>query len=166
MSETLHIRAQQLFEKSLVEGLPPADQAWLEAHLRECAACAGEVASTRELLQALRNVPVSVPLDLAARTQMRVRLRAQEAAQGSGSGTILWIMAAASWLLGLFSAPLVWRGFAWAGDRFDLPKTVLEFGFVLWWAIPALLAVALVLHQRALSSGLGGRSFSSDNKPR
>jgi hypothetical protein len=65
---------------------------------------------------------------------------------------LLWIIAAASWLLGIFSAPLVWRGFAWAGERANLPKTVLEFGFVLWWALPALIAVAVVLQQRAANS--------------
>ena len=157
MSENLHSRAQQLFSQSLIEGISSADQAWLDAHLGECVACAQEAASTRELLHALRSVPVNAPSDLAARTQMRVRLRAQETAQASSGATILWIIAAASWLLGIFSAPLVWRGVVWIGARLDLPKPVLEFGFVLWWAIPALVAVAAVLHQRA--AGNGARSL-------
>ena len=164
MSENLHQRAQQLFAQSLVEGLSSTDQAWLEAHLRECAACAREIASTRELLHALRSVPVSVPRDLAARTQMRVRLRAQESAQSSGSGALLWVITGASWLLGVLSAPLVWRGFAWLGAQLNLPKTVLEFGFVLWWTLPPLLAVAAVLHQRVISNGIGARSFGSGNR--
>jgi anti-sigma factor RsiW len=148
MSENLHIRAQQLFAESLIEGLSSADQSWLDAHLRECEDCARQIASTRELLHALRSVPVTVPRDLAARTQMRVRLRAQQNAQPSASNALLWIITAASWLLGLFSAPLVWRVFAWVGLRLNLPKPVLEFGFVLWWTVPALIAVAAVLYQR------------------
>jgi hypothetical protein len=153
MSENLHSRARGLFAKSLVEGLAPADQAWLDAHLRECAACARETASTHDLLHALCNVPVAVPRDLATRTQMRLRLRAQESAQTSGSSVLLWVITAASWLLGIFSAPLVWRGFAWVGVQLDVPKPVLQLGFVLWWTIPALIAVGIVLHQRAASNG-------------
>ena len=157
MTENLHTRAQQLFAQSLVEGLSSTDQAWLDAHLRDCAACAREAASTHDLLRALCNVPVAVPRDLAARTQMLVRLRAQESAEASGSGALLWIITAASWLLGILSAPLVWRGFTWVGEQLNLPKPVLELGFVLWWAVPALVAVAIVLHQRAASSGVRSR---------
>jgi len=163
MSQNLHERAQQLFTKSLIEGLSPDDRVWLDAHLRECADCAQKAVSTQELLRALRNVPVSVPTDLAARAQLRVRLRLQESAQAPSSGAILWIITAASWLLGVVSAPLVWRGFAWLGGELDLPKVVLELGFVLWWAVPALVAVAAVLHQRAGSYANGGRNFGSGN---
>jgi hypothetical protein len=152
MNETIHQRAQQLFAQSLIEGLSSNDRAWLDAHIRECGLCAREIASTQEVLRALRNVPVSAPSDLAARTQVRLRLRAGEAAQASSSGTLLWIITAASWLLGVLSAPLVWRGFTWLGAEMDLPKPVLEFCFVLWWAVPALIAVAIVLHQRAWSN--------------
>jgi hypothetical protein len=148
MTENIHQRAQQLFSQSLVEGLSRDDQNWLDAHLRDCAVCATQTESTRALLHAFRTVSVAVPRDLAARTQLRVRLRAQEAAQTSNGNALLWIITAASWLLGILSAPLVWRIFAWAGARFDLPKLVLEFGFVLWWTVPALVAVAVVLHQR------------------
>src|SRR5208283_5469107 len=68
----------------------------------------------------------------------------------------LWLVTAASWLLGVFSAPLVWKGFAWLGSSFGVPKLALEMGFVLWWTVPALVAVAAVLHQRALSAGTKG----------
>ena len=152
MSENLHQRAQQLFAKLLIEGLSPDERTWLDAHLRECADCAQQTATTQELLHALRNVPLSVPSDLAARTQLRVRLRLQESAQAPNSGAILWIITAASWLLGVLSAPLVWRAFSWLGAELDLPKVVLELGFVLWWAVPALIAVATVLHQRVTNN--------------
>jgi hypothetical protein len=166
MNENQHQRAQQLFAQSLVEGLSSADQVWLDAHLRECGECAGEIACTGQLLQALRSVPVAVPRDLAVRTQLRVRLRAQESASTAGSGAVLWIITAASWLLGILSAPFVWRVFAWVGWQLNLPKPVLEFGFVLWWTVPALIAVGAVLHQRAVSGDLNGRRFRSGVKPR
>jgi hypothetical protein len=162
MSENIHQRAEQLFAQSLVEGLSSSDQAWLEAHLRECADCAQQTVSTQQLLRALRKVPVGTPRDLAVRTQLRVRLRAEESAQTSTSGALLWIITAASWLLGVLSAPLVWRGFAWLGAEFNLPRPMLELGFVLWWAVPALIAVAAVLHQRASSNGVGVRRQPDD----
>jgi len=152
MNETPHARAQKLFAQSLVEGMAPAEQSWLEAHLRECMECAAETATTRDLLSALRSLPVAVPSNLAARTQLKVRLRAQQTAETAPSSTMLWIITAVSWLLGILSAPLVWRGFAWLGERANLPKLVLELGFVLWWAVPALIALAVVLHQRAVNS--------------
>jgi len=152
MNDTPHARAQRLFSQSLIEGPAPAEQSWLDAHLRECAACAREAARTSELLSAMRSVPVVVPTGLAARTQLKVRLRAQQKEAASASDALLWIMTGASWLLGVFSAPLVWRGFAWIGERTNLPKPVLELGFVMWWAVPALVALAVVLHQRAASS--------------
>jgi len=158
MTDNLHIRAQTLFAQSLVEGLSAADQSWLDAHLRECAECARETVSTREILHALRNVPVAMPRDLAARTQLRVRLRLQESMPASRSGLLLWVITGMSWLLGVFSAPLVWRGFEWVGAQLNLPKPVLEFGFVLWWTVPALIALVVVLQQRAAGAvGAGYR---------
>jgi len=92
-----------------------------------------------------------------ARTQLRVRLRAQQAGESSRNGLLLWIITAASWLLGVLSAPLVWRGFAWFGGHFGVPRLALEMGFVLWWGIPALLAAAAVLYQRGVAQGLANQ---------
>lgn len=158
MTENIHQQAQQLFAQSLVEGLSRDEQSWLDAHLLGCADCAKQTEATRELLRAVRTMSVAVPRDLAARTQLRVRLRAQETAPTSNSNAFLWIITTVSWLLGILSAPLVWRLFAWAGARFDLPKLVLEFGFVLWWTVPALIAVAVVLHQRTIIHSIPRRT--------
>jgi hypothetical protein len=158
MSENLHHRAKQLFDESLVERVSSADQSWLDAHLRDCAECSREIARTQQLLRSFRNVSVTIPWDLAARAQLRVRLRAQESAQSSPTSALLWVMTAASWVLGILSAPLVWRVFAWFGSQLNLPKPVLEFGFVLWWTVPALIAVAVILHQRSSSHGLAKRT--------
>ncbi|HEY2120475.1 MAG TPA: hypothetical protein VGH37_14895 [Candidatus Acidoferrum sp.] len=152
MTENLHTRAQEFFAKSLVEGISSADRAWLDQHLRDCPDCAREILATQDLLGALRNVPVAVPRDLAARTQLRVRLRTQESTQTSQSTLMLWLITAMSWLLGIFSAPLVWRAFAWVGAELSLPKLLLEIGFVFWWTVPPLLAAAVIVHQKALTA--------------
>src|SRR5258708_24434873 len=146
MNDNLHVRAQRLLAESVVEGLRPADETWLREHLAECPACAQEASATQNALRALRAVPVHVPRDLAARTQLRVRLRAQEASTVASGSFWLWVVTAASWLLGVLSAPLVWRGFACLGANFGLPRLALEFGFVLCRAVPPLLAAAIVLH--------------------
>ena len=92
MSENVHVRAQQLFERSLVEGLASTDQEWLDGHLRECEGCSRETARARELLRAFRSVPVSVPRDLAARTQLRVRLRRRRLRKLRVAGALLWVI--------------------------------------------------------------------------
>jgi hypothetical protein len=164
MNENPHQRAQRLLAESLVEGVAAPDQAWLGQHLRDCADCAHEAAATQEALQALRGVPVAVPRDLVARTRLRVRLRAQEANESSRSGLLLWVITAASWLLGVLSAPLVWRGFAWFGGQFGVPRLALEMGFVLWWTVPALVAVAAVLYQRGVAHGIAGQHSQRESK--
>ncbi|HKM67685.1 MAG TPA: hypothetical protein VJX70_11005 [Candidatus Acidoferrum sp.] len=156
MNDNLHLRAQRLLAESVVEGLNPADEVWLSKHLSECPDCSREATATQNALHALRAVPISMPHDLVARTQLRVHLRAQESSAASNGNFWLWLVTAASWLLGVFSAPLVWKGFAWLGSSFGVPKLALEMGFVLWWTVPALVAVAAVLHQRALSAGTKG----------
>ncbi len=152
MNDNLHERAQRLLAESIVEGLRPADETWLQKHLAECAGCAQNATTTQNVLHALRAIPVNVPRDLAARTQLRVRLRAQETSVAAGGSFWLWAVTVASWLLGVFSAPLVWRGFAWLGTNFGVPKLAIEMGFVLWWTVPPLLAAAIILHQKALTA--------------
>jgi hypothetical protein len=156
MSQDLHARVKQLMLQAMIEGLAPAEEAWLREHQANCAECAREAAATQEAVQALRSVTVMAPRDLAARTQLRMRLRAEELTRATNGGLWVWIVAAASWLLGLFTAPLVWRVFAWAGGNFGVPKLALEAGFLLWWTVPALVAVGVVLYQRAYSAGTRG----------
>jgi len=50
-----------------------------------------------------------------------------------------------SWIFGIASAPLVWRGFAWLGGEFGLPKFVWVAGVAMWWIVPALVATGVVL---------------------
>jgi len=156
MNENLHERAQQLSAKALIEGLQPAEEAWLREHRAGCDECAQDAAALEDALGALRSVAVVAPADLASRAQLRVRLRAQEISSAAGGSFWLWMVTAASWVLGVFSAPLVWKIFAWAGGNFGVPKLAVEMGFVLWWALPALVAVSVVLHRRVVSPGAKG----------
>ena len=148
MNENPHIRATQLIAQQRVEGISGEEQTWLTAHLTECEACAAIQAQTAHAVAAFRSMNIELPTNLAARTQLRVRLRAEELpAQNTGRALLLAI-AAVSWVLGLASAPVVWRGFAWLGSEFELPDMVWQAGVVLWWLVPGVVAVGAVILQR------------------
>jgi hypothetical protein len=145
MNENLHARAEKLIAQERIEGISQAERDWLSAHLRECAACAQVAQQTSAALGALRGMPIPLPRGLAARTQFRVQLRAQEMREREPKRRLLWIMCAMSWALGIATAPYIWRAFEWAGERLGVPRLVWEMGFGLWWTIPPLVAAAVVL---------------------
>ncbi len=145
MNDNLHARAQKLIAQDRIEGISHAERDSLAAHLRECAACSQVAQQTNSAINALRGLPVPLPRGLAARTQFRVQLRAQELREREPKRRLLWIMCAMSWALGIATAPYVWRAFEWTGEHFGLPKLLWEMGFGLWWTIPALVAAAVVL---------------------
>lgn len=137
MSEDVHARAERLITQQRVEGVPPAEHAWLDQHLQGCSQCAEFAAGIERALRSWRSVSVPVPRALASRTQLRVRLRVQEMGERQPGLWALWISCILSWILGVASAPFVWRAFAWAGHEVRLPAFVWEAGFVLWWILPA-----------------------------
>jgi predicted anti-sigma-YlaC factor YlaD len=145
MSENLHARAEKLIAQERIEGISQAECGWVAAHLRECPACAQIAQQTDNALRTLRAMPIPLPRGLAARTQFRVQLRAQEMREREPKRRVLWIMCAMSWALGIATAPYVWRAFEWTGEHLGVPKLVWEMGFGLWWTIPAVIAAAVVL---------------------
>ncbi len=147
MNENLHPRAEKLIAQEHVEGISPSERDWLAAHIRECSACAQVAQQTNNALRGLRGMPIPLPRGLAARTQFRVQLRAQELREREPKRRMLWIMCAMSWGLGIATAPYVWQAIEWIGQRTAAPLLVLEFGFGLWWAIPALFAAAIVVFE-------------------
>jgi hypothetical protein len=145
MKENLHARAEKLIAQERVEGISKSDRDWLAGHLRECPGCSQIAQQTSDVLRTLRGVAIPLPRGLAARTQFRVQLRAQELREREPKRRLLWVMCAMSWALGIATAPYVWQAFEWAGERLGVPRLVWEMGFGLWWTIPALLAAAVVL---------------------
>ena len=158
MSADVHARAGQLIAQERVEGISAAERSWLEQHLTECASCAEQAHATEEAIRALRGVAIPLPRTLASRAQMRVRLRAQELGEREPRRRLLWFTCGMSWALGVGSAPYVWRIFEWLGKHTGTPKLVLEMGFGLWWAIPALFAAAIVLMESARQANESGWS--------
>ncbi len=149
MSADVHAKAGQLVAQERVEGISAAERSWLERHLAECERCAEQARGTEEAIRALRGMAFLLPRTLASRAQMRVRLRAQELSEREPQRRLLWFTCGMSWALGVASAPYVWRIFEWLGEHTGTPKLVLEMGFGLWWAIPAVFAAAIVLMENA-----------------
>ena len=145
MSEDIHARAKRLMVRDRVEELSADEQQWLAAHVRECGSCAELASSTVEAIRSLRSVSVSMPKGLASRTQMRVRMRAQQLQRYEPRWRMVWIACGISWAFGAATAPYVWRVLEWTGHRMGLPNFVWEMGFGLWWALPAAVAGLILL---------------------
>lgn len=145
MTNDLHARAQKLLAQQHIEPLTPADAKFLDTHLADCESCAAEQLKLRESLSTLRSLHIDLPRNLVSRTQLRVRMRAEELREHSPVNRLIWAVAAMSWIFGLATAPLVWRGFAWLGSELHLPRLVWITGVALWWAVPALVATGIIL---------------------
>ena len=149
--DAIHTRAQALIAKELVEGISVSDQGWLGEHMRECAECSAVAAATGRALRSLKSMQIALPEGLARKTQFRVRLRAQQISHEAPRRRLLWASCGASWLFGAVSAPYVWHGLQWLGERTALPRVVPELGFGLWWALPAIVAAAVIFVENARS---------------
>jgi len=152
MSENVHDRALKLIAQARVEGMAETDSAWLRAHVEECGFCAEHARQIDRALRQLRTAAITLPDGLASRTQFRVRLRAMELRERAPRRNALWLTCAASWVFGVVSAPYVWSLLQWFGQRTGAPKLMLEIGFGLWWAIPALFAAVVLIFENARQS--------------
>jgi hypothetical protein len=142
-------RARRLIDAWQVEGISASERGWLDAHLAECSSCQSRVEANERALQALRTISFSVNPALVSTTQARVRLRALELRENQVRMRALWISCALSWVLGVASAPLVWRAFQWIGIHAALPSLIWKTGFALWWLLPAgAVAVLVAWNQR------------------
>ena len=145
MNQEMHTRAEHLIAQERVEGISQAEREWLSTHVQDCARCAGLARQTDQALRGFRTAAIPLPSGLASRTQFRVRLRAEELREHGLRRKLVWVIAGVSWALGIASAPWVWHAFEWVGHRTGAPKLLWEVGFVMWWAVPALLATGVVL---------------------
>ena len=145
MTAELHTRAEQLIAQARVEGISAGEQEWLRGHLAQCAACAASAGLTEEAIRGLRGLSVPLPRTLASRTQMRVRLRAQQLESYEPRWRMVWAACLVSWAFGAASAPYVWHGLEWLGHRMNLPNLVWQIGFGLWWALPAVVTAVILL---------------------
>jgi anti-sigma factor RsiW len=156
MSEDLHKHARQLLAAGRVEGISDAEQAWLEAHMQECAQCGEHASSLDRTIGGVRSLAALLDPALVEATRRRVHFRARELREQEARTRALWFSCALSWILGAFSAPLLWRGFEWIGHHIALPDLVWQTAFLLWWFVPAAVVGAVFVWRRAHTSSENG----------
>lgn len=144
MTQDMHQRARHLTAAARVEGISAADQAWLEEHLETCAACAQDAAETRRALEALRWMAVNADPGMVRATRLQMRMRARELDEARSRSLLLWASGVFTTAFGMVTLPLLWRGFAWAGQQLHLPDAIWQLVFMAAWFLPAVV-VALML---------------------
>jgi predicted anti-sigma-YlaC factor YlaD len=130
---------------ALAEGLSDAQQNWLRSHLADCAACRGYAEALGRVAAALRSVPVAADSRLVRATQMRVRFHAGRLRE---TRERMWFVAMACLGVGLsatLTVPILWRLFAWMGERAGFSTLVWQMGFMLFFIAPVLVVSVLLL---------------------
>jgi anti-sigma factor RsiW len=143
MTRNAHDEARELI--ALGDGLSQAQQAWLRSHLAECEACRNYGEAAKEMVGALRSLPLAADSRLVRATQMRVRFHAdrlREARQRT------WLVGMACLGVGLsatLTVPLLWRLSAWLGHWAGVSTLVWQAGFIFFSIAPALVVSVLLL---------------------
>jgi anti-sigma factor RsiW len=154
MRDDIHEQALQLIDKRQVEGLTAEERNGLEAHLESCAQCQKRALVTQRALTALRSAVPRFDDTLVLTTQMRARVRARELIENAARMRALWISCTLSWVLGVISAPLLWWGFEWMGQRLAISGAVWITGFALSWVAPGVVVAAVIAWRRARGSSV------------
>jgi anti-sigma factor RsiW len=153
-----HERAKQLMDVSAVEGISGADQTWLDTHLESCPGCAAYEESVRRTISTLRAVSVALDPTVVEATRLRVRLRAHELREQQSRMRVLWTVCGLSWAMGVASAPLLWWGLEWIGERFAMPWPVWLVAFAFSWIVPAVVVAAVLVWRRAMRAAQNGQA--------
>lgn len=155
MTQDIHERARHLIAAARVEGISTADQAWLDEHLENCAACTQDAAETRRALEALRWMAVNADPGMVRATRLQVRMRARELDEERSRSLLLWASGVLTTALGMMTLPLLWSGFAWLGARLSLPNGVWQVVFLIAWFLPAVV-IAVILWQQPQGARASG----------
>ncbi len=141
MRGDVHERARQLMAGGSTDN-------WLESHVRECAECGRYREQIESVVRALRSVSAMPSPGLVSATQLRVRLRARELRDREARLRPLWIACTVAILLSFVTTPYLWMGFSWAAHSLGLPDLLWQTGFVMAWAMPAILVASLAIAWR------------------
>jgi len=143
MTRDTHDEARELI--ALGEGFSDAQQAWLRAHLDGCEACRHYAEAANAVVRGLRSLPLAADSRLVRATQMRVRFHASRLRE---TRERMWLVAMACLGVGLsatLTVPLLWRLFAWMGERAGVSTLVWQTGFMFFFIAPALVVSVLLL---------------------
>ena len=153
MTRESHDHARELIALGTAAG--DAQQSWLQSHLQDCPACRSYAESAGRVVAALRSVPLAADSRLVRATQMRVRFHASRLRETQER---MWLVGIACLGVGLsaaFTAPLLWRLFAWMGERAGVANTLWQASFFFFYLVPGL-AVSVFLLARGTHLGKNG----------
>lgn len=157
MTRDRHDEARQMI--ALAEDLTDAQQSWLRSHLEECAACREYAEALGRVAAALRSVPLAADSRLVRATQMRVRFHASRLRE---TRERMWFVAMACLGVGLsatLTVPILWRLFAWIGERAGVSSLVWQMGFMLFFIAPVLVVSVLLLARGTHVTNRGEREW-------
>jgi hypothetical protein len=143
MTRNFHDEAQELI--ALGNALTEPQQTWLRGHLEECADCRSYAEACSRVSVAVRSLPVAADARLVRATQMRVRFHASRMRETRAR---MWMVGVACLGVGLsaaVTAPLLWRLFAWLGERAGVSDMVWQAAYAGFWIVPVLVVSALLL---------------------
>jgi hypothetical protein len=143
MTGNNHEQARRLI--ALGNALPESQRSWLRAHLEQCAGCRDYAEASSRVVAGLRSLPMAADSRLVRATQMRVRFHAHRLRETRAR---MWMVGVACLGVGLsaaVTAPLLWRLFAWMGERAGVSHTVWQTAYAAFWIAPALVVSVLLL---------------------
>lgn len=156
MTRDTHDEARELI--ALADCVSDAQQSWLHAHLEECAGCRDYAEAAGRAVAALRSMPLAADSRLVRATQMRVRFHASRLRE---TRERVWLVGMACFGVGLsaaLTAPLLWRLFAWMGERAGISSPVWQASFAFFYIAPALVVSVLLLARGTHLTNNGERS--------
>jgi predicted anti-sigma-YlaC factor YlaD len=145
-----HEKARFLLHRSLVEGIPPEDRNWLDAHLGQCAECGRYADLSARAVRALDWFALELDPAAALRVENLVRSRAEGMRSAEARAKGLWIGTAVAIFLTFTGSAATWRPLAWLASQWNLPSPVWQIAFVAFWWLPSLLLALLPLFRRRL----------------
>jgi hypothetical protein len=157
MTRDTHDEARELIALAGAEDLSDVQQRWLRGHLEECAGCRDYAGAAAWVVAALRSMPLAADPRLVRATQMRVRFYASRLRD---TRERVWLVGMACFGVGLsaaLTAPLLWRLFAWMGERAGISSPVWQASFVFFYIAPALVVSVMLLAR--------GTHLTSNGKP-
>jgi anti-sigma factor RsiW len=150
MSSESHDRARRLLRAAQVEGISAGDRQWLDAHLAGCSECSNEATAMVAAIDSLRALRVMAPEDMVRRTALAVHQRAQQRRPEREPTVFLWTAAGIASIFAIATIPYTLAAFAWIGRILDLPDTVWQLGFLMWWFFPATVLGAVAAWRHSL----------------
>ncbi|HWC98567.1 MAG TPA: hypothetical protein VG456_17525 [Candidatus Sulfopaludibacter sp.] len=145
-----HEKARLLLHRSLVEGISREDQQWLDAHVGECAECAGYADLAARAVGALDWFAIDLDPAAALRVENVVRSRAEEMKSAESQVKSVWIGTGVAIFLTFTGSAVAWHVLAGLASQWNLPSRAWQIGFAAFWLLPSLLLALVPLFRRTL----------------